>query len=227
MAHALVLQTAKLAQTELKSKECLFSLCKAIRWPLRTLFWSLHLIRRIVLSFKLCFWVNIFNSWLERVKREACRMMLLYLQLSPPHCFLPLDPRPSGKNPKSRVWRDRDLTASSLAPVYILSASLCLGSAAADLSVCTRLLWAGPTVISTPYCQDPWARTNRVSRYRIAADRCPPKPRNPPGCPSAPAVEITDTCLHWRDTSAFATGGTASVPNANWSRRDRESWRPR
>lgn len=84
---------------------CLFSLCKAIRWPLRTLFWSLHLIRRIVLNFKLCFWVNIFNSWLEREKREACRMMLLYFQLSPPHCFLPLDPRPSVKKPKSRVWR--------------------------------------------------------------------------------------------------------------------------
>lgn len=81
---------------------CLFSLCKAIRWPLRTLFWSLHLIRRIVLNFKLCFWVNIFNSCLEREKREACRMMLLYFQLSPPHCFLPLDPRPSGeKNQKA------------------------------------------------------------------------------------------------------------------------------
>lgn len=32
-------------------------------------------------------------------------MMLLYFQLSPPHCFLPLDPRPSVKKPKSRVWR--------------------------------------------------------------------------------------------------------------------------
>lgn len=61
-----------------------------------------------------------------------------------PALFPPTGSQAFRKKTKKQGVEDSDLTASSLAPVHILSASLCLGSAAAELSVCKRLLVTGP-----------------------------------------------------------------------------------